>query len=75
MVVLVAGRLLKSLLDRGVTIEKYVNVKEEPVGRPTLEKLASALGGVDKLFSKRAMKYRQMGLCYLFGQVFRWGRC
>ena len=27
-----------------------------------MEKLSELLGGVDKLFSKRAMKYRQMGL-------------
>lgn len=50
------------LLDRGVTIEKYINVKEESVGKARLKELSTLVGGVGALFSKRAMKYRAMGL-------------
>lgn len=52
----------KHLLDQGARIERYINVKEESVTRDELEALCQALGGVDKLFSKRAMKYRAWGL-------------
>lgn len=50
------------LLDKGATIGRYINVKEEQVSRETLEELCRLMGGVDKLFSKRAMKYRAWGL-------------
>lgn len=50
------------LLNKGVKIHKYINVKEEAVSQTELEELSQALGGVDKLFSKRAMKYRAWGL-------------
>ncbi len=50
------------LLNLGVTIGKQVNVKEEKVSKEILQQLADALGGVSALFSKRAMKYRSMGL-------------
>jgi arsenate reductase len=50
------------LLDKGATISKHINVKEEKVSRKELEELSKKLGGVDKLFSKRAMKYRGWGL-------------
>ncbi len=50
------------LLDHGITIDTYVDVKTEAVDKATLQQLAEALGGVDKLFSKRALKYRALGL-------------
>lgn len=52
----------KHLLDGGAKIKRYVNVKEEPVGKEILRKLAEGVGGIEKLFSRRAMKYRQWGL-------------
>jgi arsenate reductase (glutaredoxin) len=50
------------LKEHGITINRYVNLKTDKVERKTLEQLAEKLGGVDKLFSKRAIKYRTMGL-------------
>lgn len=50
------------LLDKGASISKHINVKEEKVSRKELEELSQGVGGVDKLFSKRAMKYRAWGL-------------
>ncbi len=44
------------------SIGKYIHVKEDSVRRQELEELSPALGGVAKLFSKRAMKYRAWGL-------------
>jgi len=52
----------KHLLDNGASIGRQINVKETKVTRTELEELSKALGGVEKLFSKRAMKYRSMGL-------------
>jgi arsenate reductase (glutaredoxin) len=48
--------------DRKVEVKRYVDVKTEKVDRTTLENLAKKLGGVENLFSKRALKYRAMGL-------------
>lgn len=50
------------LLERGVKIQKYVNLKEERVSKSDVEKLVKLIGGAEKLFSKRAMTYRSMGL-------------
>ena len=50
------------LLNKGAKIRKYINLKEESVTLSELEGLCQALGGVEKLFSKRAMKYRAWGL-------------
>jgi arsenate reductase len=50
------------LKDKGATIQTYINVKEETVSEATLKELCELIGGVDKLFSKRAMKYRAWGL-------------
>lgn len=52
----------KYLLDKGVTIQQTINVKEETVSIDTLKSLAERLGSVEALFSKRAMKYRAWGL-------------
>lgn len=50
------------LRDKGATIKKYINVKEEQVSEQEIQALCDLMGGVDKLFSKRAMKYRGWGL-------------
>ncbi len=50
------------LESHGIKLKQYVNVKTESVGRDTLAQLAEKLGGVEKLFSKRALKYRAMNL-------------
>jgi len=50
------------LRDKGASIVNTVNVKETPVDETTLIELSTALGGVEALFSKRAMKYRASGL-------------
>ena len=50
------------LEGKGVPIRSYRNLKEEPLSQDEVRALAAKVGGVDKLFSKRAMKYRSMGL-------------
>src|SRR3954463_12491556 len=47
---------------KGVAVRAYRNLKEEPLSEDEVRGLAAKVGGVEKLFSKRAMKYRQMGL-------------
>jgi arsenate reductase len=50
------------LQERGISIRSYRNLKEEPLSEDEVRALAAKVGGVEKLFSKRAMKYRQMSL-------------
>lgn len=50
------------LTAQGVKIKTTVDVKTQTVSKATVEKLASALGGAEALFSKRALKYRALGL-------------
>ena len=50
------------LLGKGAFVREQVNLKETPVSREELLMLCNALGGVENLFSKRAMKYRAWGL-------------
>ena len=50
------------LKDNGVTIKQTWDVKTQPVDMATVEKLAKAMGGAEALFSKRALKYRALGL-------------
>ncbi|HEX9939889.1 MAG TPA: ArsC/Spx/MgsR family protein [Longimicrobium sp.] len=47
---------------KGVPIRGYRNLKEDPLSQDEVRGLAAKVGGVEKLFSKRAMKYRAMGL-------------
>jgi len=47
---------------QGLPIRSYRNLKEEPLTEAEVRDLAGKVGGVDKLFSRRAMKYRSMGL-------------
>lgn len=56
---------LKALgwLDRrGVKITTFRDIKDEPLVRKEVEGLAKILGGPAELFSKRAIKYREMKL-------------
>ena len=50
------------LHERGVPIRGFRDLKAQPLERAEVEELARKVGGAEKLFSKRAMKYRQMGL-------------
>ena len=50
------------LQEKGVPIRGYRNLKEQPLSEDEVRVLAAKVGGVEKLFSKRAMKYRAMGL-------------
>jgi len=38
------------------------NIKEEPLSREEIEKLAGKLGGAENLFSRRSVKYRELEL-------------
>jgi arsenate reductase len=50
------------LQEKGVPIRGYRNLKEQRLSEDEVRELSAKVGGVEKLFSKRAMKYRQMGL-------------
>ncbi len=41
---------------------KKINIKESNISEKDLDFIASQLGGYEAVFSKRAMKYRSMGL-------------
>lgn len=38
------------------------NIKEDPLSREEIERLAKLLGGAEDLFSRRSVKYRELGL-------------
>ncbi len=46
----------------GVIITKFHDLKASPPSRQEVEKLAELVGGVERLFSRRAIKYRELGL-------------
>jgi arsenate reductase len=50
------------LHEKGVTIESFRDLKAQPLEEAEVRDLARKVGGVETLFSKRAMKYRAMGL-------------
>lgn len=50
------------LQEKGVPVRNYRNLKDQPLSEDEVRALAQKVGGVETLFSKRAMKYRQMGL-------------
>lgn len=53
----------KRRLDRHrVSVTKFRDIKEEPLEREEVEKLVKMLGGASELFSRRAVKYREMKL-------------
>jgi len=41
---------------------EHINIKEKNISAKDLDAAAKALGGYEAVFSKRAMKYRSMGL-------------
>jgi arsenate reductase len=55
-------KAVQHLEEKGVPVRRYRNLKEEPLSQDEVRGLAAKVGGVEKLFSKRAMKYRAMGL-------------
>ena len=55
-------KALQYLEGRGVKIRSFRDLKTEPLTRDEVEELARKVGGAETLFSRRAMKYRQMGL-------------
>lgn len=52
----------KFLENQNVKVSEFRNLKENPLSRDGVEKLAEKSGGADKLFSRRAIKYREMKL-------------
>jgi len=52
-------RILKELNLEGVELQ---NIKEENIDEKTLDWLKDKVGSYEALFSKKAMKYRSMGL-------------
>lgn len=50
------------LEERGAEVESFRNLKERPLSEDEVRELAERVGGVEALFSKRARKYRSMGL-------------
>lgn len=55
-------KAVRWLERRGVTLTEYRDIKESPLTRVEIGRLVKMLGGVAELFSKRAVKYREMGL-------------
>ena len=43
------------------SVEKR-NIKDDPLNRDEVERLAQMLGGAENLFSRRSVKYRELGL-------------
>lgn len=43
-------------------VRSFRDLKAAPLSRGEVEELARKVGGAEALFSKRAMKYRKMGL-------------
>ena len=50
------------LEGRGVRVERFHDVKAEPLSAAEVRGLAERVGGPERLFSRRARKYRAMGL-------------
>ena len=55
-------KAVRWLERRGVKIANFRDIKEEPLTRNEIEELAAIVGGPAELFSKRAIKYREMKL-------------
>ncbi|MCB1025523.1 MAG: Spx/MgsR family RNA polymerase-binding regulatory protein [Acidobacteria bacterium] len=55
-------KAVEYLKSAGVEIEKFHDIKEDRLTRKEVETLVKLVGGAEQLFSKRAMKYRAMGL-------------
>ena len=49
------------LAHKGIVITKFHDLKVSPLSREEVEKLAELVGGAERLFSRRAIKYRELG--------------
>ncbi|GAC1399775.1 MAG: arsenate reductase family protein [Pyrinomonadaceae bacterium] len=50
------------LMQRGVKVSVWRDLKASPLNRVEVEMLAKKVGGIAEMFSKRARKYRELGL-------------
>ena len=55
-------RTLRDLRADGLEVRRFRDLKHAPLDRSELRQIAARVGGVEKLFSRRARKYREMGL-------------
>lgn len=55
-------KAVKWLDRRGIKVTEFRDIKEEPLTRAEVEELAKMVGGPENLFSRRAIKYREMKL-------------
>ncbi len=55
-------KALRRLDYHRVSNIKKRNIRDEPLAREEIERLAKLLGGAENLFSRRSNKYRELGL-------------
>ena len=55
-------KAVRRLERHRVSVTGFRDIKEEPLTREEVEKLAKMLGDANELFSRRAIKYREMKL-------------
>lgn len=55
-------KALRRLDYHGVTNVSKRNIKDDPLSREEIERLAEKLGGAENLFSRRSVKYRELNL-------------
>ena len=55
-------KAVKWLDRRGIKVTEFRDIQEDPLSRAEVEQLAKMLGGPEGLFSRRAVKYREMKL-------------
>lgn len=55
-------KAVKWLDRKRITVAEFRDIKEEPLSRAEVEQLAKMVGGPENLFSRRAVKYREMKL-------------
>ena len=53
------NRILQSISTDGMELQ---DIKKEPMTRPQLQQMANLAGSYEALFSRRAQKYKEMGL-------------
>lgn len=55
-------KVVQSLVREGIEVRQFRDIREEPLKRSELEAMAQRVGGVARLFSRRAVQYRTRGL-------------
>ena len=55
-------KALVYLEEKGVTVRRFHDIKERRLSEKQVRALAEKVGSPDALFSRRALKYREMGL-------------